>query len=110
VRQLYPENNVNPKVQCFTRKACSASLLFHSDALPELSQATAWFFFEKLREWPFGPPIGGPIGHFSIALDFLILLRKPVGAQALKCLCANYFLKTRTTPKFNAIEKAGFPF
>jgi len=82
VRQLFSENNVNPKVQRFTRKACSAYLLFHSDALPELSQATAWFFFEKLREWPFGPPIGGPIGHFSIALNFLIFLRKQVGAQA----------------------------
>jgi len=50
--ELYCDNKVISKVQCFTRKAS--------------------FFFEKLREWL--------TGHFSIALNFFFLLKKWVRA------------------------------
>jgi len=71
VRQFFFKNKDNPKVQCFTRKG--------------------WFFLEKPRKNglqarlrpAFSVPVGVPLGHFSIALIFLNLLRKQVGAQAL---------------------------
>jgi len=38
--------------------------------------------------------VSDPFSHFSIALNFLILLRKQVGAQALKSGClVKYFFR-----------------